>query len=139
MRAVSGSILSRWGRTSSLKGMVTATPVSGSPRTSASRSLIVPWRRLRSVDAIPAAVVVPSAGRVKPVGGRVVRDTQNHVTGVSLRGTWVGDADLPGRTVGLGREGARFAHIHQHIFEAIMREMRAIQQVYLDQQAGKPK
>lgn len=31
---------------------------------------------------------------IEDLGGRVTRDTRNRVTGVSLRGTWVGDADL---------------------------------------------
>jgi internalin A len=46
--------------------------------------------------AVPVfgADITPDTRWIDDLGGQVVRDGQNRVTGVSLRGTWVGDADL---------------------------------------------
>lgn len=41
-----------------------------------------------------ADVKPPDTHWIDDLGGHVVRDAQNRVTGVILRGTWVGDADL---------------------------------------------
>ena len=40
-----------------------------------------------------ADVKPPDTHWIDDLGGHVVRDAQNRVTGVILRGTWVGDAD----------------------------------------------
>ena len=41
-----------------------------------------------------AAALAANTQWIDDIGGHVTRDTQGRVTGVSLRGTWVGDADL---------------------------------------------
>lgn len=45
-------------------------------------------------SAFAADLKTPDTRWIDDLGGRVTRDAAGHVTGVSLRGTWVGDPDL---------------------------------------------
>jgi hypothetical protein len=53
--------------------------------------------RIRLLALLVCAVSASAAADtrwVDDLGGHITRDAQNRITGVSLRGTWVGDADL---------------------------------------------
>jgi internalin A len=47
-----------------------------------------------AASAHGADVKADDAQWIGDLGGSVIRDAQGHVTGVNLRGTWIGDADL---------------------------------------------
>ena len=49
---------------------------------------------LLAASAYSADIKVADTHWIDDLGGHVTRDTQGHITGVSLRGTWVADPDL---------------------------------------------
>src|SRR5665213_1753694 len=54
------------------------------------KALLLLW----TAAAFAAGVKVEDTQWISDLGGSVARNQQGHVTGVTLRGTWVGDADL---------------------------------------------
>jgi internalin A len=55
---------------------------------------LLPTLAICMASAFAADVNVADTHWIEDLGGHVARDTQGRITGVSLRGTWVGDADL---------------------------------------------